>query len=140
MKGDPLEEFHGAKLVLFLGDQIAVIRRDNIPQIVFPNCLDLPGGEREPGETPEDCVRRELREELGLNIAVTDLIWKHFYTAPSRAWFFAARLPETRVQDIRFGDEGQGWWLMPPRDFAADEEAVPHFRGRVLECLAALGL
>ena len=139
MMDEAEEPFHGAKLILFLGDQIAVIRRDDIPQIVFPDCVDLPGGEREPGETPEACVRRELEEELGLRIEPSDLIWKRFYTDPGPAWFFAARLPAVCVRDIRFGNEGQGWWLMPPREFAVAPDAVPHFRQRVLDCLADLG-
>ncbi|WP_333769300.1 NUDIX hydrolase [Streptomyces sp. IBSBF 2435] len=32
--------------------------------------LVLPGGRREPGESPEECARRELREEAGIRAEV----------------------------------------------------------------------
>lgn len=34
-------------------------------EAVGKSLLELPAGGMDPGETPEDCVRRELREELG---------------------------------------------------------------------------
>lgn len=34
----------------------------------YPNCWDIVGGHIEPGETAVDAVRRECREELGVDI------------------------------------------------------------------------
>ncbi|MDM8167214.1 NUDIX hydrolase [Roseovarius sp.] len=138
MTGDPERDFDGAKTILLLGGQLAVIRRDDIDGIAYPGQLDLPGGGREGVEGPEDCALRELREELGLRLSPTEISWRRFYTIPIRAWFFAAALPAERAAEVRFGNEGQGWFLMPPEDFAASAEAVPHFRPRVLEGVAAL--
>jgi 8-oxo-dGTP diphosphatase len=34
----------------------------------YPNCWDLAGGHIKPGETPADAIRRECREELGIDV------------------------------------------------------------------------
>src|SRR3954453_23722886 len=34
----------------------------------YPNVWDLPGGHVEPGETPAEALKRELREELGVSV------------------------------------------------------------------------
>lgn len=41
-----MQDFGGAKLILFIGKQIVVLRRDQKPDIPWPGRLDLPGGGR----------------------------------------------------------------------------------------------
>jgi len=43
---------------------------------------EFPGGKQEPGETIEECVARELKEELGINVSVGDFLMtvKHAYS------------------------------------------------------------
>jgi 8-oxo-dGTP diphosphatase len=123
--------FEGAKLVLFLGRDLMVLRRDHTPGIPWPGYLDLPGGGRDAGESAEACVLRETHEELGLWLAPEELQWRRFYAAPRPVWFFAAWLPPERGRGVRFGGEGIGWCLMAPEAFVAHAEAVPHFTDRV---------
>ena len=140
MTGMENREFAGAKLALFIGGKLLVIRRDVKPGLVWPGYLDLPGGGREDDETPEACALRETHEEVGLALHADQLIWKHFYPEdPTPAWFFAAQLPAGAEADVIFGDEGQGWTLMDPQDYVASDEAVPHFRLRVRDYLECLG-
>lgn len=126
-------DFRGAKLALFIGGQLAVIMRDATPGLVWAGHLDLPGGGREGDETPEVCALRETREELGLIVEETALIWKRRFRASNGqpVWFFAAHLPAERAREIRFGNEGQYWQLMPPDEYLAHPRAIPHFAERV---------
>ena len=56
--------------IIFINSQreILLFLRDDIPHIPFPNIWDLPGGHVEPDETPEECIVREMKEEMGLDI------------------------------------------------------------------------
>lgn len=44
------------------------------------NEWELPGGKIDPGEQPTDTVIREMREELGYEVVVKDLVSAHMYT------------------------------------------------------------
>lgn len=49
--------------------ELLLYLRDNKPGIPFPGYWDLIGGHVEEGETPEQALVREFREELGLYLA-----------------------------------------------------------------------
>ena len=46
---------------------------------------EFPGGKREPGETIEECLRRELREELGIDAELGAMVWRTEYSYPGRS-------------------------------------------------------
>jgi 8-oxo-dGTP diphosphatase len=45
---------------------------------------EFPGGKREPGETFEQCLVRELREELGIEVTLGPLIESVLHTYPEK--------------------------------------------------------
>ena len=46
----------------------------------LPNLWDLPGGKVEPDETPEACLKRELKEEFGIDVTVEDFVASNQHT------------------------------------------------------------
>ena len=126
-------DFLGAKCALFLGERLLVLRRDDKPGLLWPGALDFPGGGRDPGEMrPETTVLREIMEEVGLSLRAKHLSYARRYTKPEgHVWFFAAHMPAALEQEIVFGDEGQGWHLLPPEVFLAAEDAVPVLQDRL---------
>jgi 8-oxo-dGTP diphosphatase len=91
---------------------------------------EFPGGKLEPGETGEAALARELREELGITVAVGDLYHTTDYHYPTgrqvRLLFYHTRIVAGDLQLLW----GQAYRWVAPADLptypvpAADAEVV----------------
>lgn len=72
--------FHpGAVAIVALkGEELLLVRQYRYS--IAQETLEIPAGKLEPGEAPESCAQRELREETGYQGKLTYL--GHFYSTP----------------------------------------------------------
>ena len=130
-------EFTGAKMALYIGDQLAVILRDDLPGLPYAGLWDFPGGGREGDESPLECALRECHEELGLKVPRAAVAWEYAFVEDGQdKWFCVGRLPASAVDDVVFGDEGQRWELMSTQQFLTHPKAIPFLQERLRVYLA----
>ena len=84
----------GVVIVGFRGDELLLLRefRMGVNQFIY----NMPAGHSEPGESVEECAKRELREETGLHIKKIYKILPPAYASPdlsdSSAWVIMAEV------------------------------------------------
>ena len=99
--------------ILFLNSsgQILLFLRDNKPEIPFPNCWDVLGGHVEEDEEPQTCIKREMQEEIEVDVVnprlfnVYDMDDRLEYTFWTQADLDIARLTLHEGQRLKWFSE-----------------------------------
>lgn len=89
---------------------------------------EFPGGKIDSGETPEECLKRELREELGIEAEIGDFICRSTFTymlVPLELLVYKARHISGEFQPL---DHDELRWVAPAElnayDFVKADERV----------------
>ncbi len=105
-------------------------RRDDVPWIDFRDHWTCFGGGIEPGETAEEALRRELREELAYEAGAMEFFTAFRMILPfpeprlEQVAFFAVRIRECDTAALALG-EGAELALFNPDDLARLDNVVP---------------
>jgi 8-oxo-dGTP diphosphatase len=121
-------------------NRLLIYLRDNTPDIPFPNHWDFFGGHLEEGETPGQALVREVKEELGIELADRNFFRTYTCTEgdayPNIKYIFWAKLDK----DLNELTLYEGQML---RGIRRDERAGVRFAnilGAILEDFVAAGL
>jgi 8-oxo-dGTP diphosphatase len=95
--------------VIAEGGRVFIARRK--PTARLGGKWEFPGGKIEPGETPEACLRRELREEFDIEATIGETLGRHVHPYD----FGAVELIVFRVNafrgSIRLNDHQEARWV-----------------------------
>lgn len=104
----------GVAVVVTRGDKVLFGQRKNDDGSL---CWQLPGGWLEPGETPEQAARREVREETGLELERLDFVAltnnRFSPEMHSISLYFEAKCAQTGAVTLAETDRCANWVWKP---------------------------
>lgn len=77
----------------------------------FEGMWEFPGGKIEPGESREDALKREIQEELGVNIYIKELLCTTEYDYPTFHLTMHCYLCSVASGEIELREHNSAQWL-----------------------------
>jgi len=124
--------------LLFEGKRVLVTQRKKGGHL--PGAWEFPGGKAEPGEDPRVAVARELREELGIEVTVGDIVdvaFHHYEDANKSVLllFYEVKRTSSSAQPSAIDVADFAWWaaseLDPAKFPPADVGVLAKVRARL---------
>lgn len=121
--------------VLVDGDRALLCHR-HPERKLFPDVWDLPGGHIEADETPSETVRRELREELGIEVTAMAGLATFVDVPGAETHAFVVTRWQGEPVNLAPDEHDELRWVTS--DLLPDRLAIPELAALVLEALAAV--
>ena len=110
-----------AAALLFEKGRIFATRRGESPYPYVAHKLEFPGGKIEPNERGEDAVKRELKEELDMDVKVGGLYASHTFEYPD--FIITLSLYECEMVSDFVLKEHESYAWIAPKDLKEEEWA-----------------
>lgn len=78
----------------------------------LPGCWEFPGGKVEPGESPENCLLREIGEELSIEIRICAALTPAVHTYPTKQIRLLPFLATWHGGSLKLTEHAQSQWLV----------------------------
>lgn len=104
--------------IIFFEGKVLVTQRSE--KMDLPGKWEFPGGKIEPNESPEECLKREIKEELSLEIGISERLTPvlHHYSDKSIQLFpFVACW---KAGEIHLAEHAQFGWIEEKDLFSLD--------------------
>ena len=110
-----------AAALLFNEGKIFATKRGDSPYAYVAHKYEFPGGKIEQGESGENAVKRELKEELDMDVRVGGLYAKHTFEYPD--FIITLSLYECEMISDFILKEHESYAWLAPRDLKEEEWA-----------------
>ena len=119
--GSEIKRFTVTAAVLEKGGRFLIARRKRGDHL--GEKWEFPGGKLEQGETPEECLRREMREEFGVDVSVGAFVGRSLHAYPHGEIDLRAYRARHLSGEFALHDHAEIRWVelseLPSYDFSA---------------------
>ncbi len=131
MSSEPLRHVTVACGIIIRDGLILAAQRS--PVMSVPNKWEFPGGKLELNESADDCLHRELMEELSIKVRIVHALPIHSYTYPTFRVTMIAFICDSLVGEPVLHEHARVAWVAPEQldrlDWApADAPILNHLR------------
>ena len=96
--------------VIIAGNKVLCVQRSDIMSL--PHKWEFPGGKIEENETPEQCLYREIKEELGVTIEILGKLTNSYYDYGSFEIILIPYLCKYLGDEIILSEHKEFQWLL----------------------------